>query len=83
MKNMAGVTNKKSSTSTNDFIFCVRRDRTRKTEKRKTSRYRIKEFSRSGRGSDPGSVYYHLPEGLCSATAPNLAIECWCRLLFY
>ena len=54
MKNMAEVTNKKNSTATDDFIFGMRRDRTRKTEKRKTSRYRIQEFSRSGRGSDAG-----------------------------
>ena len=41
LENVAGVTNKKSSTSTYVFIFGPRRDRTRKTEQRKAIRFRF------------------------------------------
>ena len=40
-ENVAGVTNKKSSTSTYVFIFGIRRDRTRKTEQRKAIKFRF------------------------------------------
>jgi hypothetical protein len=40
-ENIAGVANKKISTSTYVFIFGAWRDRTRKTEQRKSSRFRF------------------------------------------